>query len=105
METNEQDNQTLTKRERNELRRQEKAEEKQVYQRGKTIKKWAKRLAIIFIIAVSIGGIFWYGSSRPVVPTSELLTIVADDWVKGNKDASVTLVEYLDFECEACGAY
>ena len=105
METNEQNNQILTKRERKELRRQEKAKEEQTRQRSKTAKKWTKRLAIIFIIAVSIGGIFWYGSSKPVVPTSELLTVVADDWIKGNKDASVTLVEYLDFECEACGAY
>ena len=35
----------------------------------------------------------------------KLLDIVSDDWIKGNKEATVTLVEYLDFECEACGAY
>ncbi len=35
----------------------------------------------------------------------ELLHIQSDDWVKGNPEAKVTLVEYLDFECEACGAY
>ncbi len=39
------------------------------------------------------------------VPTSNALSIVADDWVYGNRDAKVTIVEYLDFECEACGAY
>ena len=105
MEINEQDNQMLTKRERKELRRQEKAREEQVRDRSKTAKKWTKRLAVIFVIAGSISGIFWYGSSRPVVSTNELLAVVADDWIKGNKDASVTLVEYLDFECEACGAY
>ncbi len=105
MEPNEQNNQMLTKRERKELRRQEKAKEEQVRERSKAVKKWTKRFAIILVIAGSIGGIFWYGSSRPVVPTSELLTVVADDWIKGNKDASVTVVEYLDFECEACGAY
>ena len=36
---------------------------------------------------------------------SGILTIVSDDHVKGNPNAKVTLVEYLDFECEACGAY
>lgn len=104
MEPNEQNNQTLTKRERKELRRQEKAKEEQVRERSKTAKKWAKRLAIIFVIAGSIGGI-WYGLSRPTASSDELLTVVADDWIKGNRDAAVTLVEYLDFECEACGAY
>lgn len=34
-----------------------------------------------------------------------ILTIVSDDHMKGNPNAKVTLVEYLDFECEACGAY
>ncbi len=34
-----------------------------------------------------------------------LLNIVTDDWTKGNKQSKVILVEYLDFECEACGAY
>ena len=105
MELNEQNNQMLTKRERKELRRQEKAKEEQARQRSKVIKKWTKRLSIILIITGSIGGIFWYGSSRPTIPTGELLTVAADDWIKGNKDATVTIVEYLDFECEACGAF
>ena len=105
MEPNEQNNQILTKQERKELRRQEKAREEQTRQWSKAVKKWTRRLAIILVIAGSVGGIFWYGSSRPAVPTSELLTVVADDWKKGNKDAPVTLVEYLDFECESCGAY
>ena len=105
MEPNEQNNQMLTKRERRELRRQEKFREEQACQRSKAIKKWTKLLAIMFVIAGSVGGIFWYSSGKPAVPTSELLTVVADDWIKGNKDAPVTLVEYLDFECEACGSY
>lgn len=45
----------------------------------------------------------------PTLATNEeasgILTIVSDDHFKGNPDAKVTLVEYLDFECEACGAY
>ncbi len=36
---------------------------------------------------------------------SSVLDVVSDDWVYGNKDGKVTLIEYLDFECEACGAY
>lgn len=37
--------------------------------------------------------------------TSATLQVVADDWVYGNKEGKVTLIEYLDFECEACGAF
>lgn len=94
-----------TKRERKELRRQEKARDERARQRSIRVKKWTKRLVTLLIIAGSIGGIFWYESSRPATPTNEILSVVSDDWVKGNKDTPVTLVEYLDFECEACGAY
>lgn len=48
------------------------------------------------------------GSTSTQVPSDaqkELIDIVSDDHIKGNKDSSVTLIEYLDFECEACGAY
>lgn len=45
-------------------------------------------------------------SSNPVSDEQKkLLEVVSDDHIKGNKEASVTLVEYLDFECESCGAY
>ncbi len=105
MEPNTQNNQQLTKRERKELRRQEKAQEALARDRSLAAKRWTKRFAIILLIAGSIGGIFWYGATRPTVPTSALLTVAEDDWIKGNKEAAVTVVEYLDFECEACGAY
>ncbi|MDQ5949554.1 MAG: hypothetical protein QG563_60 [Patescibacteria group bacterium] len=36
---------------------------------------------------------------------SSALEIRANDWVLGTSTAKVTIVEYLDFECEACGAY
>jgi protein-disulfide isomerase len=39
------------------------------------------------------------------VNQTAVLEIKANDWSVGPVDAKVTLVEYLDFECEACGAY
>lgn len=47
-------------------------------------------------------------SSPPAVSKEEARSILAvknDDWVKGPEEASITLIEYLDFECEACRAY
>lgn len=36
---------------------------------------------------------------------ASILEIKSNDWSVGSVDAKVVLVEYLDFECEACGAY
>lgn len=105
METNKQNNQLLTKKERKELRLQEKVREKAARKRSKVVKKWMKRIAVVALIAASIVGILWYGSTRPSISTTELLTVASDDWSKGNKDAQVTIIEYLDFECEACASY
>lgn len=73
-----------------------------------------RRIGIAIAVAAALGIAFWGASmtkdkgtdtaSQPA-PSGDLLAVAADDYVKGNPDAPVTLVEYLDFECEACGAY
>lgn len=103
----------LTKKERKQLRREEKLEERaQNEKRANFRSKW-KRVAILFSLAfiITAGGFWWFQSSqnRPDVSSSavtkeDLLQVAPDDWIKGNKDARVTVVEYLDFECEACRA-
>lgn len=72
---------------------------------------------LLLSVVIVIGGAWWFldgrnsFSSTPdpatdkVKESSDQLVVVEDDWIKGNKDAQVTLIEYLDFECEACGAY
>ena len=72
---------------------------------------------IVATILILVGAVFFFSkmdsssssdsnSSTPVSQENQkLLEVVSDDYIKGNKDASVTIVEYLDFECEACGAY
>lgn len=62
-------------------------------------------IVVIFLIAK--GG---YKKSedtaeRANTTQSSVLEIRANDWVLGTSTAKVTIVEYLDFECEACGAY
>lgn len=69
---------------------------------------------ILSTVVILVGAVFFI--SRTSSPLSSigssvseeqktLLDVVPDDYIKGNKEASVTIVEYLDFECEACGAY
>lgn len=66
---------------------------------------------IISTILVLILGIFFLtrSSSSPTVASKdqfkEILAVKSDDRVKGPADAPITIVEYLDFECEACRVY
>lgn len=65
-------------------------------------------VGVVIIGALFISAKFLDKTPAPAVSgpeTTNILAVVADDHMKGNPDAKVTLVEYLDFECEACGAY
>jgi protein-disulfide isomerase len=91
-----------TKRERWEKRQEEKRQFKEGARRARVIYKWLKRIGIVAIFGAVI---FFYNTSRPATSNDELLAVKADDWIKGSSNPKVTLIEYLDFECESCGAY
>lgn len=60
------------------------------------------------IIAISVlaGAILvWASTARSPEPVLEFPPVSVDDHIKGAATSTVVLVEYLDFECEACGAY
>ena len=94
--------QNHARRERREQRREEKRRSKLNQFHSRKVSKWLKRIGIVLIFVV---GIYLYDASQPTVSNNDLLVVQADDWAKGNKEPKVTLVEYLDFECESCGAY
>lgn len=72
--------------------------------------KAKKNIWTVVGLLILAGGLVGLSSLlRPTSTTtsepSPVLTIATDDHVKGAATSTVVLVEYLDFECEACGAY
>jgi protein-disulfide isomerase len=60
--------------------------------------------SIGLIIVVLFGYYFYSGASEVTTPDTEIV-ITQTDHVRGAKDGVLTLVEFGDFQCPACGLY
>jgi protein-disulfide isomerase len=98
----EQDTQNMSKRERREMKKMLKENEGSDNSgMMRSIDIWGS------VIVVLVLGLIWLLSgSKPKDDGSSAVDMkVSDkDWVKGNKDGKVVLVEYSDLQCPACKA-
>jgi protein-disulfide isomerase len=97
------DERNLSKKEKRKLRRQEKISQIEKDRQKRAARRALGWVVILGLIAVAIFAIVSREDSvdRPV----EIGNLRADDWTKGNRDASVVLIEYSDFQCPACAFY
>lgn len=98
----------LTKQERRALRQQEKLKE----QKQREQKRLCHHISLWSIIALVIGGVIFGMIQLTQTPTGtdkntsvSVRTISNNDWVKGNLESDIVLIEYSDFQCPACGSY
>ncbi len=100
--------QQLTRKERRELKRQEKMRKR----KGEKKSRMVQTIALWSFIIIA-GGLTIFGISKLISQTpddnnltaSVLMAITDTDWVKGNKQSNITLIEYSDFQCPACRGY
>lgn len=97
---------SLTKKERRELKKQQKVQELKDEKRGKFVGK-----LIMWVIGVAIViTLFAYVKKAASIPQTnlplpELTALSEQDHIKGATESGRLLVEYSDFQCPACAAY
>lgn len=100
----EEEKEGLTKRERRELRREEKRlEEASLYKKDRQRSLISK--ALVLVVLALVAWVVYSFFKTPASPAPTNIEITDSDWIKGGNEAKLTLVEYGDFQCPACGFY
>ena len=100
------ENQKLTKKERYELKKQDKHEILQKLEKQRKARRFLFWGGGRLILAVAVWGVSKWAVNTAPDYTDKSVDVVTDtDWIKGNPESKVTLLEYADFQCPACQTY
>ncbi len=88
-------------------------QEKELAQKKRNSSRLLKRSALWVVVFLIVGASAWgvvKVVQAPRVPGNNtaatiLNTVNEHDWIIGNKDSKIILVEYSDLQCPACAAY
>lgn len=70
--------------------------------------QWPWIAGTLVTVALVVGIVLFDSKANAPTPTTvppEISTIKDDEWIEGDAAAPVTLIEYSDFQCPACGAF
>jgi len=64
-----------------------------------------KVIGIIVAVIVVVGGFLWLTKPKPKATTSSGDNSLVSNHIEGKGSKNVTLIEYGDYQCPACGSY
>lgn len=95
----------LSRKERRKLLREQQKSENQTQKMKSNFGKILVITMIVLVLGFFVFKIYKWVVTPVPQATGAAVEAKDDDWVKGNKEARVTLIEYSDFECPACKSF